>query len=176
VSGGFPEGRAAWLGLGSNLGPRWRHLAQAIAGLAARDPALVCSSVWKTAPVGGPDGQGPYLNAVARICWREPVPALLGLAHELERRAGRVRAERWGPRTLDVDVLFVEGFASEDPELTVPHPRALERAFVLAPLEEISPELAPANWRGRIDARDAALRRVGAILFHRRPPVAAAGG
>ena len=97
----------------------------------------VVSPVYETAPVGGPDGQGAYLNCVVALeSDREPLD-LLAVANRLEDAAGRVRLERFGPRTLDVDILMIEGVSSEDPNLTIPHPRMFERAFVLAPLEEL---------------------------------------
>jgi 2-amino-4-hydroxy-6-hydroxymethyldihydropteridine diphosphokinase len=93
--------------------------------------------VYETEPVGGP-AQDPYLNAVALVA---PVPParLLAAARGAEQEAGRVRDVRWGPRTLDVDVIHVPGVVSDDPELTLPHPRAHERAFVLAPWLDLDP-------------------------------------
>ncbi|HVB05262.1 MAG TPA: 2-amino-4-hydroxy-6-hydroxymethyldihydropteridine diphosphokinase [Acidimicrobiales bacterium] len=158
--------RRVHLGLGSNLGARWSHLAAAIEELTGLDGGLALSSIYETAPVGGP-AQGPYLNAVVAFDSAAPHRELLALAQRLERAAGRVRLERWGPRTLDVDVLLVEGETSADPEIELPHPRLYERAFVLAPLEEISPSLAPAGWRealGGEGAVAAEVRRVGTIV------------
>lgn len=126
------------LGLGSNLGDRLGHLQFAVDELAAAGcVVLAVSRVYETAPVGGPDGQGPYLNAVVRIGTDLDPWSLLALAHELEAGAGRVRDERWGPRTLDVDLLRCEGFVCADPALTVPHPRMHQRAFVLVPLADV---------------------------------------
>jgi 2-amino-4-hydroxy-6-hydroxymethyldihydropteridine diphosphokinase len=96
--------------------------------------------VYETAPVGGPE-QGPYLNAVVAIDSDIDARALLALAQQLEAAAHRVRTVRWGPRTLDVDVLWVDGERLDDPELTVPHPRMWERAFVLVPLADVAPDL-----------------------------------
>lgn len=130
------------LGLGSNLGDRLGHLQFAVDGLAAAGCAVIAvSGVYETAPVGGPGGQGLYLNAVVRVGTDLDPWSLLEVAHELEAGAGRVRQERWGPRTLDVDVLRWEGFTSDDPALTVPHPRMLERAFVLVPLTDVDPSV-----------------------------------
>lgn len=163
------------LGLGSNLGERWMHLGRAVDRLASLDPELVVSPVYETAPVGGPAGQGAYLNAVVR-CELDLAPSgVLELCAALEREAGRVRIERWGPRTLDVDVLFLDEITEEglrplalaSPELTVPHPRLGERAFVLAPLEDCSADLVPAGWRrGPLGAALAsgAVRRIGEIV------------
>jgi 2-amino-4-hydroxy-6-hydroxymethyldihydropteridine diphosphokinase len=154
----------AYLGLGSNLGDRWAHLRTALAGLAELDAGVVVSPVYETAPVGGPAGQGPHLNCVARIDTELPPRELLGVARRLEDEAGRVRGERWGPRTLDVDILLLKGFTSDDPELVVPHPRMYERAFVLAPLEDLAASLVPGDWHTRVAADRDSLRRVGVLL------------
>jgi 2-amino-4-hydroxy-6-hydroxymethyldihydropteridine diphosphokinase len=154
----------AYLGIGSNLGDRWAHLRSAIAGLAELDADVAVSPVYETAPVGGPDGQGPYLNCVARIDTSLEPRELLGVAQGLENRAGRVRLERWGPRPLDVDILLFEGFASDDPDLAVPHPRMYERAFVLAPLEDLDASLVPEDWHARVVVEPGSLRRVGELL------------
>ena len=132
----------AYLALGSNLGDRMQHLQLAVDGLRAADGVRVdaLSHVYETAPVGGPE-QGPYLNAVVAVDTDlDPWP-LLALAHALEHEAQRVRAERWGPRTLDVDVLSIDGVALDDPDLTMPHPRMWERAFVLMPFADVAPAL-----------------------------------
>jgi 2-amino-4-hydroxy-6-hydroxymethyldihydropteridine diphosphokinase len=142
----------AHLGLGSNLGDRLGHLKAAVGGLRAaeRIEVLAVSKVYETDPVGGPE-QGPYLNAVVAIETDLAPIALLRLAQGLEESARRVRAERNGPRTLDVDVLLIEGVTHDDPDLTVPHPRLHERGFVLAPLADVAPDLVdrPADgWPG----------------------------
>jgi 2-amino-4-hydroxy-6-hydroxymethyldihydropteridine diphosphokinase len=130
--------RRAFLGLGSNLGDRVGHLRAAVASL----PDLVATSpVYETAPVGGPDDQGAYLNLVAELCTNLSPRQLLELGARLEQAAGRVREVRWGPRTLDVDVLLVEGLEVDEPDLQVPHPRMAERRFVLAPLADLAPDL-----------------------------------
>jgi 2-amino-4-hydroxy-6-hydroxymethyldihydropteridine diphosphokinase len=136
--------RRAYLGLGSNLGDRAAHLQAAVAGLAAADGVTVAavSSVYVTDPVGGPD-QPDYLNAVVAVDTDRTPRELLELAQRLEDEAGRVRGERWGPRTLDVDVLLVGDEEVDEPDLTVPHPRLYERAFVMVPLAELDPMLAP---------------------------------
>ena len=128
----------AFLGLGSNLGDRVALLGAAVAAL----PDLVTTSpVYETDPVGGPDGQGAYLNLVAELDTSLDPRALLELCHALERAADRVREVRWGPRTLDVDVLLVEGATVDEADLQVPHPRMWERRFVLAPLADLAPDL-----------------------------------
>ena len=130
----------AFLGLGSNVGDRWAHLRAAVDALP--DVAAV-SPVYETDPEGGPEGQGPYLNCVVMLLTDRTPRQLLSLCRELETAAGRVRGERWGPRTLDVDVLLVEDMVVDDPDLQVPHPRMRERAFVLVPLADIAPDLVP---------------------------------
>ncbi len=124
----------AALALGSNVGDRLAHL-QAAADLLA---PLAVSRVYETAPVGGPE-QGPYLNAVVLVRSRPPFQ-LLKQAQAVEAARQRERLERWGPRTLDVDLLDVAGLQLDTPELTLPHPRAAERAFVLVPWLDVAPE------------------------------------
>ena len=109
----------------------------AVPDLAATSP------VYETAPMGGPPGQGPYLNAVVELRTRLGARQLLEVCQGLEDAAGRVRAERFGPRTLDVDVLLVGDEEVDDDDLTVPHPRMWERAFVLVPLADLAPDLVP---------------------------------
>jgi 2-amino-4-hydroxy-6-hydroxymethyldihydropteridine diphosphokinase len=131
----------AFLGLGSNLGDRAHHLRTAVAEL---EGVAAVSPVYETEPVGGPDGQGPYLNVVVELDTLVDAWGLLEECRRLEVMAGRVRDERWGPRTLDVDVLWVDGEIVDQPELQVPHPRMWDRRFVLAPLADIAPDLVPA--------------------------------
>lgn len=128
----------AFLGLGSNLGDRRAYLANAIARLP--DVAAV-SPVYETDPVGGPPGQGAYLNCVAELLTDRTPRELLAAAQAAEAAADRVRLERWGPRTLDVDVLLVGDETVNDPDLVVPHPRMWSRGFVLVPLGDLAPEL-----------------------------------
>lgn len=136
--------RRAFLGLGSNLGDRRAHLDYAIGRL----PDVVkISSIWESAPVGGPD-QGPYLNCVVQLSTDRTARQLLKSCWEREEEAERVRAERWGPRTLDVDVLWIDGEIIDDHDLVVPHPRMFERAFVLVPLRELAPDLIPDSFVG----------------------------
>jgi 2-amino-4-hydroxy-6-hydroxymethyldihydropteridine diphosphokinase len=130
--------RAA-LGLGSNVGDRAAHLARAVASLRDRVRVLAVSASHETEPVGGPP-QGRYLNAAVVVDTDLAPDALLALARGLEDDAGRDRGERWGPRTLDVDVLLVGDREIRDADLVVPHPRMKERRFVLAPLAEIAPD------------------------------------
>lgn len=127
----------AFLTLGSNLGDRWQYLRNARAEL----PDVVgASSVYETEPMG-PPGQRPYLNAVLELATTRSPRELLEAAQAAEEHAGRVRVQRWGPRTLDVDVLFVGDCEVNEPDLVVPHPHWAERGFVLVPLAELAPEL-----------------------------------
>jgi len=138
--------RRAFLGLGSNLGDREALLRQAVAGL---PDVVAVSPVYQTDPVGGPPGQPPYLNVVVELRTDQGPRALLERARALEAAAGRVRAERDGPRTLDVDILVVGDLRVDDPDLVVPHPRMYERRFVLAPLADIAPDAVPVGWEDR---------------------------
>lgn len=135
-----------YLGLGSNLGDRRAHLRLALQALRRVGTGLTVSPLYETAPVGGPQ-QGPYLNCVVGIDTDLGPFELLSAAQQLESAAGRVRTVKDGPRTLDVDILLIEGLQLATPELTVPHPRMHERAFVLAPLEDLDPALVAAGWR-----------------------------
>lgn len=127
----------AFLGLGSNLGDREALLAGAVRGL----PGLVAvSSLYETAPIGGPE-QPSFLNLVAEVVTELGPFQLLEAGRALEREADRVRIERWGPRTLDIDVLLYGELRLNDPVLSIPHPRMFERRFVLEPLAEVGPEL-----------------------------------
>ena len=141
----------AYVALGSNLGDRAAHLQYAVDALAAADrvDVIAVSRVYETAPVGGPP-QDAYLNAVAGIETELDPHALLALGKQIESDAHRVRVERWGPRTLDVDLLLYDDARVSDPDLTLPHPRMWERGFVLAPLRDVAPELvdAAATWEG----------------------------
>jgi 2-amino-4-hydroxy-6-hydroxymethyldihydropteridine diphosphokinase len=102
---------------------------------------LRTSQYYETVPVGGPPEQGMFLNAAVEIESDLSPPELLEACQRLEAEAGRVRTERWGPRTLDVDILLYGEQLINAPELTIPHPRMHERRFVLEPLCEIAPEL-----------------------------------
>jgi len=129
--------RRAFLGLGTNLGDRLGFLREAVEAI----PGLTnVSSVYETEPVGGPE-QGAFLNIVVEVQTSLDPYGLLELCRTLERAAGRERRVRWGPRTLDVDVLWIDGVTVDDDELTVPHPRMYQRNFVVVPLLEIAPDL-----------------------------------
>lgn len=136
----MPGARRAFLGLGSNLGDRFARLERAVALLAAAGDVVAVSPLYETEPVGGPE-QGPYLNVVVELNTADPPRRLLERCQALERDAGRVRTVRFGPRTLDADVLVVGDERVDEEDLVVPHPRMLERRFVLAPLADLAPDL-----------------------------------
>ena len=129
------------LGLGSNLGDRLANLRSAVDGMPAFMQVEAVSPVYETAPMYDTD-QDAYLNmAVTGLTGLEPRP-LLDALKALERRIGRVRSRRYGPRSIDLDIIFYEDRIVREPGLEIPHPRLAERAFVLAPAVDIAP-----NWR-----------------------------
>lgn len=129
---------SAVLSIGSNVGDRLAQLRSAAAGLA---PYLTAASPVFQTPPWGPIRQQPFLNAVLLVTDPQAGPAdWLKRAQACEQAAGRTREQRWGPRTLDVDVITVDDLRSDDPVLTLPHPRAAERAFVLVPWWSVDPE------------------------------------
>ncbi|MGD9832260.1 MAG: 2-amino-4-hydroxy-6-hydroxymethyldihydropteridine diphosphokinase [Piscinibacter sp.] len=139
----------AYIGLGANLGDARAALASAVAALARLPDSelLRCSSVWRSAPI---DSSGPdYLNAVAELRTALAPIDLLRRLQAIELAHGRERPYRNAPRTLDLDLLLHGGHVMASPELTLPHPRAHERAFVLAPLAELAPDLLLPG-RGRV--------------------------
>lgn len=126
-----------YLGLGSNLGDRLANLGRAVEELERRGVRLVRSSrVYETDPVGGPE-QPDYLNAVIEVSTDQEPRELLDTCLEVERQVGRERGERWGPRTIDIDLLVYGDRRVGEPDLEVPHPRMHQRAFVLIPLLEL---------------------------------------
>lgn len=131
----------AVLSLGSNLGRRFETLQGALDTLfdAPGLTFVAVSPVYETDPVGGPE-QGPYLNAIVIVETSLEPHALLERALSVENAFGRERHERWGPRTLDVDLIAVDDQICDDADLTLPHPRAHERAFVLVPWADIDPD------------------------------------
>lgn len=134
-----PATHVAFLGLGSNLGDRLALLQQAVDALDAdlRTRVDAVSSVYETAPVGGPE-QDPFLNIAVRVATRRPPRSLLRLCQAVEAQLGRVRTVRWGPRTVDVDILLYGDRTVHRRDLEVPHPRLAERAFALVPLLEVA--------------------------------------
>jgi 2-amino-4-hydroxy-6-hydroxymethyldihydropteridine diphosphokinase len=133
--------RRAFIGLGSNLGDRRTSLRAAVDQLRSAGDVAAVSPLYETEPVGGPSGQQNYLNLVVELHTADSARTLLERCQGLEAAAHRERAERWGPRTLDADVLWVDGDLVDEPDLTVPHPRLWERRFVLAPLADLAPDL-----------------------------------
>ena len=149
----------AFLGFGSNLGDRVAYLRDGVAGV----PDLVgVSDVYETAPVGGPE-QGSYLNLVVELSTDLNARALLDVCQNLESAAQRVRQQRWGPRTLDVDVLWVDGETVAEPDLEVPHPRMFERSFVLIPLHDLAADLLPEGFDVAGASRDDQVVRLGRL-------------
>jgi len=131
--------RLAYLSLGSNVGSRWDNLALAVPIVTGGD-AYRLSKVYETEPVGGVE-QDNFWNMVVEINTDATMRELLERARLAEASAQRTRDVRWGPRTLDVDVLLVGDETSDDPEILVPHPRLYERAFVVVPLRALAPWL-----------------------------------
>jgi 2-amino-4-hydroxy-6-hydroxymethyldihydropteridine diphosphokinase len=156
----------AYLGLGSNLGDRLWNLQSAADGLDRADGVRVVASsrVWETAPVGPP--QPDFLNAVLRVETERSPAELLAACRRVEQDLGRVRRERWGARTIDVDVLLFDARTVHEPDLVVPHPRLTERAFVVLPLLELDPD--PVLPDGR-RVRDVRVDTDGATPF--APPL-----
>lgn len=161
-----------YLGLGSNLGEREANLAAARNGLAQlRDTVLIDNArIYETPPVGGPSGQGMFLNSASLVeTSLEPLEFLREI-QEIERRVGRVReAEevRWGPRVIDIDILLWDDAVFDEGELIVPHPRLAERAFVLLPLADLDGdmlhpvmELTVRELLQRIDLENEGIRRL----------------
>jgi 2-amino-4-hydroxy-6-hydroxymethyldihydropteridine diphosphokinase len=155
----------AYIALGSNLGDRLGYLQLGVDALARESGVVVLavSRVYETAPVGGPP-QDEYLNAVVAIETTLEPRELLHRCQHVEELAARERKERWGPRTLDVDILLMAGVRADTEDLTIPHPRMWERGFVLAPLRDVAPDLVDADmsWEG--------VREAGVAL--KLPPVA----
>jgi 2-amino-4-hydroxy-6-hydroxymethyldihydropteridine diphosphokinase len=140
--------RRVLLGLGSNLGDRRRLLKDAVESLPGVSKV---SGLYETDPIGGPTEQDKYLNLVVALDSSATPRQLLGMCHRLESAAGRVRGERWGPRQLDIDILWIDGETVDEEDLQVPHPRMWERRFVLVPLADVAPELLPDGWEDRVD-------------------------
>jgi 2-amino-4-hydroxy-6-hydroxymethyldihydropteridine diphosphokinase len=150
----------AFLGLGSNLGDRRAELERAVSTLEGAGDVVAVSPLYETEPVGGPEDQPAYLNLVVELRTTDSPRQLLERCRALEAAAGRVRTVRFGPRTLDADVLLVGERSVADDDLVVPHPRMWERRFVLAPLADLAPELVPAD---AVVAAGGAVRRLGTL-------------
>ena len=150
----------AFLGLGSNMGDRRAHLRGA---LGAIPDVVAVSQLYETEPVGGPADQDPYLNLVVELDTDLGPRGLLDLARRLEDGGGRRRTVRFGPRTLDVDVLLVGDLHVAEDDLVVPHPRMWQRRFVVDPLAELAPELVPPGAR---EGAGGEVRVVGTLKGH----------
>jgi len=164
-------GTRVTIALGSNLGQRLENLQGGLDALFdAPGLALVAvSPVYQTAPVGGPQ-QPDYLNAVLIATTTLPAHAVLERCHGVESVFGRVRDETWGPRTLDLDIILYGDVVSDEPELTLPHPRAHERAFVLAPWHDIDPDAEIPGWGHVSDllakVESADVQRLDDVVLH----------
>lgn len=159
----------AWVGLGSNLQDPARQVRTALDELNDLPGCRVLrhSRLYRTPPLG-PPGQPDYANAVAELdTGLLPHELLMGLK-ALERSHGRERGERWGPRTLDLDLLLYDDLAMTSDDLTVPHPRLHERAFVLVPLAELAPRL-DVPGRGRVEALLAGVDAAGVVRWGKNP-------
>jgi 2-amino-4-hydroxy-6-hydroxymethyldihydropteridine diphosphokinase len=144
--------RTVVLALGSNLGDRMDNLQRGIDVLGGAGISVAAiSGVFETTPVGGPDHAADYLNAVLLARSSLPAREILARCAAAEQAAGRVRTIRWGPRTLDVDIITCGEERSADPDLTLPHPRAHERAFVLAPWLDVQPSAVLPGWGPVVD-------------------------
>ena len=150
--------RQAYLSLGSNVGDRAGHLSAGLEIVAAGDEYRL-SQVYETEPVGGVQ-QDDFWNLVVEITTEATPRELLERCRLAEAAAGRTREVRWGPRTLDVDVLLGGDETSNDPEILVPHPRMYERLFVLIPLAELAPALVSAD---QLMARAGRVAAVGTL-------------
>jgi 2-amino-4-hydroxy-6-hydroxymethyldihydropteridine diphosphokinase len=150
--------RRAYLSLGSNVGDRAAHLRAGVE-LVVLDDAHRVSAVYETEPVGGV-AQDDFWNLVVELDSAASPRELLARAHAAEAARARTREVRWGPRTLDVDVLLVGELVSEGPEITLPHPRMWTRRFVLAPLAELAPDLVDA---AALAAAEGEVRVVGTL-------------
>lgn len=148
---------STFIALGANLGQPLETLRWAVRAVSALGTLRRVSGLYRTAPVGGPAGQPDYLNAALWLDTPLAPEPLLHALHRLEAQAGRQRRERWEARVLDLDLILYDDLVAKGPP-ELPHPRAWERAFVLAPLADLSPELThPQSGEGV----QAALRRVG---------------
>lgn len=156
------------VGIGSNLGDRVDHVTGAIDDLGVLGAVAATSSLYETAPVGGPE-QGPYINAVVVLDTRLEPRQVLETLLSIERAHGRRRRERWGPRTLDLDLLVYAGRQVDEPGLTVPHPHIAKRRFVLEPLSEVWPDAPIGDGRTALEAMEATLDQ-DVVRFDREKP------
>jgi 2-amino-4-hydroxy-6-hydroxymethyldihydropteridine diphosphokinase len=149
--------------LGSNQGDRMEHLRRAVDELSGVGTIEALSPLYETAPIGGPD-QDSYLNAVVIVATDIAPEDLLTALQEIEAGHNRLRTVRWGPRTLDLDIVTSDGPATDTPTLQMPHPRATERLFVLQPLCDVWPDAPLGNGltalEGRKDVADQEVKLV----------------
>ena len=133
----------AYIGIGGNLDHPLLQIHRAFQALRELPASrcVACSPLYRSAAVGGPSGQPDYLNAAAALDTTLAPDALLTALQSIETAQGRTRTVRWGPRTLDLDLLLYDRLVLDEPRLTLPHPRLHERAFVLYPLYDIAPDL-----------------------------------
>lgn len=167
----------AFLGLGSNIESRLDHLQDAVDRL-DRDPRIRVdgvSSVYATAPVGGP-AQEPFLNIAARVATRHRPRALLRACQRVEALGERTRTVRWGPRTIDVDVLLYDRRTVRRRDLEVPHPRLTERAFALIPLIEVAPGMTLPDGRSLATALAALAPVEGVTMVGQQVQAPESGG
>jgi 2-amino-4-hydroxy-6-hydroxymethyldihydropteridine diphosphokinase len=157
--------QTAYLALGANIGDRLAALSGARKALDENPCVKVegASALYETEPIGGPVGQGLYLNAVLRVTTAFAPRRLLNLCLDVEKRFGRRRDERWGERTLDIDLLLHGSVVLRQPDLIIPHPRLHERLFVLMPLLELEPELTHPLTGAALGELAAALPREGVV-------------
>lgn len=155
----------AFISIGSNIGDRYQYLKDAVQALHIHQGISVISvsSIYETAPVGYTD-QADFLNLVVQIEVSQSAGELLAICQEIEQASGRVREVRWGPRTVDLDILLFNQDHIETEHLIVPHPRMHERAFVLIPLLEIAP-LVSNPLTGKEYAGEAAVQEVGVEVW-----------
>ena len=137
----------AFLSLGSNMGDSVTLLREAVESM---EGMVAVSPLYRTDPVGGPE-QDPFLNIVVELDTELSARELLGLCQRLESAADRVRVVRWGPRTLDVDIIWMDGVTVSEPDLEIPHPRMRGRRFVMAPLADLAPDVAGSDWRDQTE-------------------------
>jgi len=167
-----PPLHLATIGMGSNLGDREATLREAILWLGEQSGNRLrsCSSLYETEPFGKAD-QGWFLNCVIQIETSRELQGFFRVLQEGEVRFGRVRGERWGPRTLDLDLLFFDDAVYSDAELTVPHPGVAVRRFVLEPLCEVAPDLVHPSLGQRASSLLGQLTESSRVVCLGRPPV-----
>lgn len=154
--------KRAFLGLGSNLEDREKFLEDAVIELASKGDVVAVSPTYETEPIGGPRSQANFLNLVVELHTLDSARQLLERCRQLEEHAGRVRTVRFGPRTLDADVLLFGNETVNEDDLEIPHPRMWERRFVLAPLRDLAPELIS---EADVTSSGGEVKKVGRLSF-----------